>query len=70
MCQKKEMTERGGRKPREKTEKVRRKMITAAAKADKQSCSLVRDVDMPVYSADGPTSSDSKAKPKLVWETH
>lgn len=45
-------------------------MITAAAKADKQSCSLLRDVDMSVYSADGPTSSDSKAKPKLVWETH
>lgn len=52
------------------TEKVWRKMITAAAKAVKQSCSLLTDVDMSVYSADGPTSSDQEAKPKIVWETH
>lgn len=64
--------ERGREWTREwaKTEKVWRKTITAAAKADKQSCSLLRDVDMSVYSADGPTSSDHKAKPKLVWETN
>lgn len=51
-------------------ETVWRKIITAAAKADKQSCSLPRDVDMSVYSADGPTSSDCRAQPKLAWETH
>lgn len=52
------------------TQKVWRTMIAAAARADKQSCCSLRDVDMSVYSADGPTSSDSKAQPNLVCETH
>lgn len=42
-----------------KAEKIWRKMITAAAK---QHFPLVRHVDMSVYNADGPTSSDRKAK--------